>query len=78
VQFTDLRPLMLAQDRRTLLKVSSVEDQTVTAQVLLDGGEPLDRTTVRRYTAEQVVRWRSPSEQILNRYEDATGQRAEQ
>ena len=49
----------------------------VTAQVLLDNGKPLGRTTVRTFLPDAIENWHEPSAYILNRYEDFYGVRAE-
>jgi hypothetical protein len=77
MDITDLRTNMLVADGRTLLKVSTVHSPTgqsdgyVTAQVLLP--KP-DRTTVREYGAIHIYeRWKTPSDAMVRRYEEAWG-----
>lgn len=74
-----LRPGLLMQHKQTLLKVSNVYDRTFTATVLWEPGRGrLAKTAVRTYMLDAVMDCHDPSTQILNKYEDTYGQRAEQ
>lgn len=74
VQISDLKFLMLLQDGpHTLLKVSTVYERMFTAQVELVDGAPPPRTQVREYTQADLDRMKPPSQQLLNRYDDAYG-----
>lgn len=73
----DLKPLMLLQygGGRTLLKVSTIYPQHITAQVLLDNGELTSRTTVRMYLASQVATMKPASAQICDKYDELLNRR---
>jgi hypothetical protein len=59
----DLRPLQYVRDGLTLLRISSVYPNRVTAQVLLLGRPSMapSRTSVRTFTAEHVEMFFSPA-----------------
>lgn len=67
----DMKPGGLVADGRTLLKVSSVYNEYITAQVVF----PLPpRTTVRSYTAEQItLLFSEPSDALIERADEAWG-----
>lgn len=71
MKLEELHPNLLVQtpDRR-VLKVSTIYETRVTAQVVY----PIPgRTTVQEFTADEVELWREPSSQMIHRYEDAWG-----
>ena len=64
----EVKPLMYIQDGRTLLKVSTVYDTHITAQVCIDGTKIPSRTSVRTVLARQVSGMRGASDAIVDRY----------
>lgn len=71
MRISDLRENLLVQTpQREVLKVSTIYDNRVTAQVLY----PVPpRTTVCTYTAEEVMGWREPTDAMIRKYEKAWG-----
>lgn len=72
MKFEDMRSGLLVQDGRTVLKISTVEHESLTAQVMLeDEGRimrPPRRTKVRTYAKETVeVRFSPASKQNIAR-----------
>lgn len=69
----DLREGMLVRDGVKLLKVSTVYDRYITAQVLLEGrpSKAPARTAVRHYSAEDIEMFFSePYDSQLVRYDE--------
>lgn len=63
-----------AAGRDALLKISTVYDTRVTAQVLWEDGRPLQRTRVRTYVAAQAEHFVVPASTVLVAlYEQAMG-----
>ena len=62
----ELTKNQLVQDGQTLYKVSEFYDNSVTASVEY----PIPRrTTVHRFTFDQIARWHEPSQALLNAYD---------
>lgn len=73
MRWDDLKPNRLVADGRTVLKISTVYPSMVTAQLVFP---PPPHTTVRTYLADEVARWREPSDAMVARYEEAWGFRS--
>lgn len=60
----------LVQYGHELLKISTIYPNRVTATVAY----PLqNRTTVRSYGPQQIAKFREPSRQLVNKYDEAYG-----
>jgi len=70
ITMADIRQNMLLQTngRAELYKVSTVEDGHFSAALVFP---PPGRTSVRRFSHGDLVRFRAPSAVLLNQYEDA-------
>jgi len=69
----ELEEHMLVQDGQTLLKISTLYDDHVTAQVLYENDAVPERTKVRTYFAPRMAKWKPASTQLVNKSDDAWG-----
>lgn len=65
---TEVRKGFYVQSVRSLYKVSELRDGIARMQICLDNGKPLDRTTIRTFTAGQLAAMTVPSKAIVEKY----------
>jgi hypothetical protein len=63
----DLRPGLLVASGRDVHKVSNVHDDHFTVQVLLEGGAPPPRTTVRKVSYDNLALLRPATDADVRR-----------